>query len=182
MCPIRIPIILVGNKSDLRSGSSMETILPIMNQFSEIETCVEVRLKSASLSLPHSWPQSDGMIDCLLSRPHIDFLILVLRQEPEKHLGAVLLCTEGRPSPHRAPLRPWRQTGWPLLSELGGRRRARHACPSLLLHGALLFVLKHSATAEAAMCPSAEQNILHLRPGQRPNTQRQRAQLLPGAT
>lgn len=38
----RIPIILVGNKSDLQSGSSMEIILPIMNQFSEIETCVEV--------------------------------------------------------------------------------------------------------------------------------------------
>uniref|UniRef100_A0A3Q2Y6B9 Mitochondrial Rho GTPase n=1 Tax=Hippocampus comes TaxID=109280 RepID=A0A3Q2Y6B9_HIPCM len=37
----KVPIILVGNKSDLRSGSSMETILPIMNQFSEIETCVE---------------------------------------------------------------------------------------------------------------------------------------------
>ncbi|XP_074925531.1 mitochondrial Rho GTPase 2 isoform X2 [Chelonoidis abingdonii] len=37
----RIPIILVGNKSDLQSGSSMEIILPIMNQFSEIETCVE---------------------------------------------------------------------------------------------------------------------------------------------
>uniref|UniRef100_A0A8C2XNZ5 Mitochondrial Rho GTPase 2 n=1 Tax=Cyclopterus lumpus TaxID=8103 RepID=A0A8C2XNZ5_CYCLU len=34
-----VPIILVGNKSDLRCGSSMETILPIMNQFSEIETC-----------------------------------------------------------------------------------------------------------------------------------------------
>lgn len=39
----RIPIILVGNKSDLQVGSSMEVILPIMNQFSEIETCVEVR-------------------------------------------------------------------------------------------------------------------------------------------
>ncbi|XP_019363139.1 PREDICTED: mitochondrial Rho GTPase 2 isoform X3 [Gavialis gangeticus] len=37
----RIPIILVGNKSDLQPGSSMEIILPIMNQFSEIETCVE---------------------------------------------------------------------------------------------------------------------------------------------
>lgn len=44
LCYVRVPIILVGNKSDLRSGSSMETILPIMNQFSEIETCVEVRL------------------------------------------------------------------------------------------------------------------------------------------
>lgn len=55
---IRIPIILVGNKSDLRSGSSMETILPIMNQFSEIETCVEVRLKSVSVLLVHSSLQS----------------------------------------------------------------------------------------------------------------------------
>lgn len=45
---VRVPIILVGNKSDLRSGSSMETILPIMNQFSEIETCVEVNLTCPS--------------------------------------------------------------------------------------------------------------------------------------
>ncbi|XP_038618481.1 mitochondrial Rho GTPase 2 [Tachyglossus aculeatus] len=42
----RTPIILVGNKSDLRSGSSMEAILPIMNQFSEIETCVECSAKN----------------------------------------------------------------------------------------------------------------------------------------
>nr|XP_020668140.1 mitochondrial Rho GTPase 2 [Pogona vitticeps] len=42
----RIPIILVGNKSDLQTGSSMETILPIMNQFSEIETCVECSAKN----------------------------------------------------------------------------------------------------------------------------------------
>lgn len=42
----KIPVILVGNKSDLRSGSSMETILPIMNQFSEIETCVECSAKN----------------------------------------------------------------------------------------------------------------------------------------
>uniref|UniRef100_A0A3B4XK35 Mitochondrial Rho GTPase n=1 Tax=Seriola lalandi dorsalis TaxID=1841481 RepID=A0A3B4XK35_SERLL len=41
-----VPIILVGNKSDLRCGSSMETILPIMNQFSEIETCVECSAKN----------------------------------------------------------------------------------------------------------------------------------------
>uniref|UniRef100_A0A672N9C9 Mitochondrial Rho GTPase n=1 Tax=Sinocyclocheilus grahami TaxID=75366 RepID=A0A672N9C9_SINGR len=32
--------------SDLRSGSSMESILPIMNQFSEIETCVECSAKN----------------------------------------------------------------------------------------------------------------------------------------
>ncbi|KAG7459778.1 hypothetical protein MATL_G00214280 [Megalops atlanticus] len=42
----KLPIILVGNKSDLRSGSSMESILPIMNQFSEIETCVECSAKN----------------------------------------------------------------------------------------------------------------------------------------
>uniref|UniRef100_A0A3Q3Q1H3 Mitochondrial Rho GTPase n=1 Tax=Monopterus albus TaxID=43700 RepID=A0A3Q3Q1H3_MONAL len=42
----KLPIILVGNKSDLRCGSSMETILPIMNQFSEIETCVECSAKN----------------------------------------------------------------------------------------------------------------------------------------
>ncbi|CAI9568093.1 unnamed protein product [Staurois parvus] len=42
----RLPIILVGNKSDLQSGSSMESILPIMNQFSEIETCVECSAKN----------------------------------------------------------------------------------------------------------------------------------------
>uniref|UniRef100_A0A7N8X046 Mitochondrial Rho GTPase n=1 Tax=Mastacembelus armatus TaxID=205130 RepID=A0A7N8X046_9TELE len=46
LCDFRVPIILVGNKSDLRCGSSMETILPIMNQFSEIETCVECSAKN----------------------------------------------------------------------------------------------------------------------------------------
>lgn len=38
----RVPLILVGNKSDLVEHSSMETILPIMNQYQDIETCVEV--------------------------------------------------------------------------------------------------------------------------------------------
>ncbi|XP_051789986.1 mitochondrial Rho GTPase 2 isoform X1 [Erpetoichthys calabaricus] len=42
----KIPVILVGNKSDLQPGSSMESILPIMNQFSEIETCVECSAKN----------------------------------------------------------------------------------------------------------------------------------------
>uniref|UniRef100_A0A672N4Q2 Mitochondrial Rho GTPase n=1 Tax=Sinocyclocheilus grahami TaxID=75366 RepID=A0A672N4Q2_SINGR len=36
----------VSASSDLRSGSSMESILPIMNQFSEIETCVECSAKN----------------------------------------------------------------------------------------------------------------------------------------
>ncbi|XP_037363729.1 mitochondrial Rho GTPase 2 isoform X2 [Talpa occidentalis] len=41
----RVPIILVGNKSDLRPGSSMEAVLPIMSQYPEIETCVECSAK-----------------------------------------------------------------------------------------------------------------------------------------
>ncbi|KAL4657933.1 mitochondrial Rho GTPase 1-A-like isoform X4 [Arapaima gigas] len=52
-CPVclcvamyRVPLILVGNKSDLVEHSSMETILPIMNQYSEIETCVECSAKN----------------------------------------------------------------------------------------------------------------------------------------
>ncbi|KAM4662840.1 mitochondrial Rho GTPase 1 isoform 3-T3 [Discoglossus pictus] len=44
--PERVPLILVGNKSDLIDYSSMETILPIMNQYSEIETCVECSAKN----------------------------------------------------------------------------------------------------------------------------------------
>uniref|UniRef100_A0AAQ4NW12 Mitochondrial Rho GTPase n=1 Tax=Gasterosteus aculeatus aculeatus TaxID=481459 RepID=A0AAQ4NW12_GASAC len=39
----RVPLILVGNKSDLVEHSSMDTILPIMNRHSEIETCVEMK-------------------------------------------------------------------------------------------------------------------------------------------
>uniref|UniRef100_A0A8C2WSS0 Mitochondrial Rho GTPase n=1 Tax=Cyclopterus lumpus TaxID=8103 RepID=A0A8C2WSS0_CYCLU len=42
----RVPLILVGNKSDLVEHSSMETILPIMNRYSEIETCVECSAKN----------------------------------------------------------------------------------------------------------------------------------------
>ncbi|XP_053348760.1 mitochondrial Rho GTPase 1-A isoform X1 [Clarias gariepinus] len=42
----RVPLILVGNKSDLVDHSSMETILPIMNHYSEIETCVECSAKN----------------------------------------------------------------------------------------------------------------------------------------
>lgn len=37
-----IVFILVGNKSDLTEYSSLEVVLPIMNQYNEIETCVEV--------------------------------------------------------------------------------------------------------------------------------------------
>uniref|UniRef100_A0A673K0H6 Ras homolog family member T1 n=1 Tax=Sinocyclocheilus rhinocerous TaxID=307959 RepID=A0A673K0H6_9TELE len=40
------PLILVGNKSDLLEHSSMETVLPIMNKYTEIETCVECSAKN----------------------------------------------------------------------------------------------------------------------------------------
>uniref|UniRef100_A0A665VB49 Mitochondrial Rho GTPase n=1 Tax=Echeneis naucrates TaxID=173247 RepID=A0A665VB49_ECHNA len=43
---ILVPLILVGNKSDLVEHSSMETILPIMNQYQDIETCVECSAKN----------------------------------------------------------------------------------------------------------------------------------------
>lgn len=36
------PIILVGNKSDQADANSLETVVPIMNDYAEIETCVEV--------------------------------------------------------------------------------------------------------------------------------------------
>ncbi|PIK57707.1 putative mitochondrial Rho GTPase 1-A isoform X1 [Apostichopus japonicus] len=35
------PIILVGNKSDQADANSLETVVPIMNDYAEIETCVE---------------------------------------------------------------------------------------------------------------------------------------------
>lgn len=39
------PVILVGNKCDTNESSMMEQVLPIMNQYSEIETCVECSAK-----------------------------------------------------------------------------------------------------------------------------------------
>ncbi|XP_053355239.1 mitochondrial Rho GTPase 1b [Clarias gariepinus] len=41
----RVPLILVGNKSDLVEQSSMEAVLHIMNKYTEIETCVECSAK-----------------------------------------------------------------------------------------------------------------------------------------
>ncbi|XP_071964216.1 mitochondrial Rho GTPase 1-A-like isoform X1 [Antedon mediterranea] len=35
------PLILVGNKSDQADANSLETVVPIMNDYAEIETCVE---------------------------------------------------------------------------------------------------------------------------------------------
>lgn len=42
----RTPIILVGNKVDLADYPTLESILPIMNDFSEVETCVECSARS----------------------------------------------------------------------------------------------------------------------------------------
>lgn len=39
------PVIIVGNKSDLAEGSTMDTVLPIMNDYTEVETCVECSAK-----------------------------------------------------------------------------------------------------------------------------------------
>uniref|UniRef100_H2YY21 Mitochondrial Rho GTPase n=1 Tax=Ciona savignyi TaxID=51511 RepID=H2YY21_CIOSA len=41
-----LPIILVGNKSDLISDSKMYEVIPIMNDFPEIETCIECSSKT----------------------------------------------------------------------------------------------------------------------------------------
>lgn len=41
-----MPVILVGNKVDLLEYSSLDIVLPIMNQYSEIETCVECSAKT----------------------------------------------------------------------------------------------------------------------------------------
>ena len=37
----RTPVILVGNKVDMIDYSTMELVMPIMNEYDEIETCVE---------------------------------------------------------------------------------------------------------------------------------------------
>ncbi|KAA0195718.1 Mitochondrial Rho GTPase [Fasciolopsis buskii] len=41
-----IPIVLVGNKLDLVPESKLEKVLPIMSDFSEVETCIECSAKS----------------------------------------------------------------------------------------------------------------------------------------
>ncbi|XP_054155369.1 mitochondrial Rho GTPase 1-like [Oppia nitens] len=40
------PVVLVGNKADLVDYSSLDVVLPVMNQFCEVETCVECSAKS----------------------------------------------------------------------------------------------------------------------------------------
>nr|XP_002736480.1 PREDICTED: mitochondrial Rho GTPase 1-A isoform X1 [Saccoglossus kowalevskii] len=42
----QIPVILVGNKCDIMDATSMESIIPIMNEFAEVETCVECSAKT----------------------------------------------------------------------------------------------------------------------------------------
>ncbi|EDO38534.1 predicted protein [Nematostella vectensis] len=40
------PVVIVGNKSDLSDTSTMDIVLPIMNDYSEVETCVECSAKN----------------------------------------------------------------------------------------------------------------------------------------
>ncbi|CDI97957.1 mitochondrial Rho GTPase 1 [Echinococcus multilocularis] len=42
----KVPVVLVGNKSDLVENSKMEQVLPLMERFPEIETCIECSAKS----------------------------------------------------------------------------------------------------------------------------------------
>ena len=53
-----IPIVLVGNKSDLLDQGNMEAVLPIMNHYTEIETCIEVFFNSKSVC--HSITEKSG--------------------------------------------------------------------------------------------------------------------------
>ncbi|KAF8561728.1 hypothetical protein P879_10158, partial [Paragonimus westermani] len=41
-----IPIVLVGNKLDLLNESQLSQVLPIMSEFSEVETCIECSAKT----------------------------------------------------------------------------------------------------------------------------------------
>lgn len=43
-----VPIVLVGNKVELHEFSTLDSIVPIMNQYCEIETCVECSAKTLS--------------------------------------------------------------------------------------------------------------------------------------
>lgn len=92
----RLPIILVGNKSDLRPGSTMETVLPIMSQFPEIETCVEVSGEGKEEGCGKALKQGPSRA-CHHPRP-------VFSQALEEYLRAVLLCSEGRSASHRPAL------------------------------------------------------------------------------
>ncbi|XP_023575623.1 mitochondrial Rho GTPase 1 [Octodon degus] len=72
--PNELPLILVGNKSDLVEYSSMETILPIMNQYTEIETCVECSMKPACIkALTRIFKISDQDNDGTLNDAELNF-------------------------------------------------------------------------------------------------------------
>lgn len=76
----RVPLILVGNKSDLVEHSSMETILPIMNQYQDIETCVEV---SHRLLQTHTF-----MLWCFWSKNSLLFKIAMPFEQNCEYTGS----------------------------------------------------------------------------------------------
>ena len=94
----------------------MEAVLPIMSQFPEIETCVEVSGWAGLRGRCHlGGPASSGEAPLTSVVPGTPVGLSprppVLCQEPEEHLGAVLLCTEGGAAPHGPALRPRGQAG-----------------------------------------------------------------------
>ncbi len=74
-----IPIILVGNKSDLLEQGNMESVLPIMNHYAEIETCVEVMLSNIFFPTRYN---------------NYRYLYSVLSANSSQHFRDVLLCSK----------------------------------------------------------------------------------------
>lgn len=88
-----IPIVLVGNKSDLLEQGNMEAVLPIMNHYAEIETCVEVSPYVAPPPLFRVLFRNDKFMS-----------LVVLCEDTEEHFRDVLLCSKSRSSSYRASL------------------------------------------------------------------------------
>lgn len=89
------PVILVGNKCDAGDGNStMDQILPIMNQYNEIETCVEVTVL--------------GKFSHSLWKKRRLFLI-VFCEIVEKYLRIILLRSKSRPTSDRPFVHPGRK-------------------------------------------------------------------------
>lgn len=75
-----------------------QSVLPIMNEYAEVETCVEVRNQmNSNFSITIS---NSNFVD--LARVQLDLCIgvpclTVFSQNSQEHQRGVLLCTESRP-------------------------------------------------------------------------------------
>ena len=92
-----VPIILVGNKSDLLEQGNMEAVLPIMNHYAEIETCVEV------------YPLI--LMFCSLCLLNFYLLISVFSTYTSKYIRNVLLRTKSCASSYCTALHSRRPRG-----------------------------------------------------------------------